>query len=178
MTTPSSALRSVIDPWYTAPTVPVLQRRRQALVDSLDGDEAGGDVLVLTGPPPLMPADAPTKVGHIVTVGWLAATDDLDAAVAELSGRLASGGWLHVIEPTRGPAATARAQRLSAPAARARTGWHIGRDVPAAIRRCGLVVTDVERFSMPVSSTILRHWVQARARHRAARFGHHAGSTS
>ena len=161
----------MIDPWYTAPTVPVLQRRRQALVDSLDGE-----VLVLTGPPPLMPADAPRHPDHVVTVGWLAATDDLDVAIAELAGRIDPDGWLHVIEPTRGPAATARAQRLSAPAGRMRTGWHLGRDVPAAIRRCGLVVTDVERFPMPVSSTVLRPWIQARARHRAASPG--TGATS
>jgi hypothetical protein len=163
VTSPSSALRSVIDPWYTAPTVPVLQRRRQALLESLGDDSS----LVLTGPPAVMPDDAPARVDHVVTIGWLAAADDLDAAIADLAARLGPDGWLHVVEPTSGSAATARAQRLSAPAARMRTGWHIGRDVPAAIRRCGLVVTDVERFSMPVSSTVLRPWVQARARHRA-----------
>ncbi|MFP4513721.1 MAG: hypothetical protein ACLFRV_12310 [Acidimicrobiales bacterium] len=160
---PSSTLRAVIDPWYTAPVVPVLQRRRRDLVDSLDD----GRVLVLTGPPAVMPDDVPDTVDHVVTVGWLGAADDLDAAIAGLVARLAPGGWMHVIEPTRGPGATARAQRLAAPAARARTGWRIGRDVPGAIRRCGWVVTDVERFSMPVSSTVLRPWVHARARRRA-----------
>lgn len=152
----------MIDPWYTAPVVPVLQRRRRALVDSLDD----GRVLVLTGPPAVMPDDVADTVDHVVTVGWLGAAGDLDAAISDLAARLAPDGWIHVIEPTRGPGATARAQRLSAAAARGRTGWHIGRDIPGAIRRCELVVTDVERFSMPVSSTVLRPWVQARARHR------------
>lgn len=160
VTRPSSALRAVIDPWYSAPVVPVLTRRRQALVDSLDGDS----VLVLTGPPAVVPADAPTGVDHVVSVGWLAAADDLDAAVAQLVDRLAPDGWLHAIEPSRGPAGTGRAQDLAAPVGRIRTGWHLGRDIPAALRRGGLVMTDKERFSMPVSSTVLQPWVQLRAR--------------
>jgi hypothetical protein len=160
VTRPSSALRAVIDPWYSAPVVPVLARRRQALVDSLDSDS----VLVLTGPPAVVPAGAPTLVDHVVTVGWLAAADDLDAAVAQLVERLSLHGWFHAIEPTRGPAGTGRAQDLAAPVGRIRTGWHLGRNIPAAIRRGGLVMTDKERFSMPVSSNVLQPWVQVRAR--------------
>ena len=159
VTTPSSALRAVIDPWYTAPLVPVLQRRRAALVDSLDGP-----TLVLSGPPARLPDDAGDGLDHIVTVGWLGAAPDLSEAIADLVARLGPDGWLHSIEPTSGQAATARAQRFSAPAGKMRTGWHLGRDLPAALRGSGLVVTDVERFSMPVSSTVLRPWVQTRSR--------------
>jgi hypothetical protein len=162
VTTPSSAIRAVIDPWYAAPIIPVLQRRRAALVEALDGE-----VLVLTGPPPEWPSDPPAKADHIVTVGWLGGVDDLDASIGTLVERLAPDGWLHVIEPTSGPPALVRAQRLTATAGRVRTGWHLGRDLPAALRRCGLVVTDLERFSMPVSSTVLRPWVQGRSRRRA-----------
>lgn len=149
----------MVDPWHSAPIVPVLQRRRAALVDSLDGE-----VLVLTGPPAVMPDGDRMALDHIVTIGWLGATADLDGTIADLVRRLGPHGWLHCIEPTTGPSALARAQRLSAPVAKMRTGWHIGRDLPAALRRCGLVVTDVERFSMPVSSTVLRPWVAARSR--------------
>jgi hypothetical protein len=149
-----------------APVVPVLARRRQALVDSLDGR-----VLVLTGPPAEWPADGPEVADHVVTVGWLAATGDLDAAIGDVLDRLAPDGWLHLVEPTSGRPALARAQRLSSPVVQRRTGWHLGRDVPAALRAAGLVVTDVERFSMPVSSSVLQPWVQARARRRAASAG-------
>lgn len=163
MTTPAAALWSAIDPWYTAPIVPVLQRRRAELVDQLEGS-----VLVLTGPPAAWPVNAHRAYDHVVTVGWLAASADLDSCLADLTSRLAPEGWLHAVEPTSGPTPVARAQRLAAPVGRIRTGWHLGRDIPAALRRSGLVVTDVERFSMPVSSTILRPWVQTRARLRAA----------
>ena len=163
MTSPTSALRSLMDPWYTDPVVPVLARRRQTLVDAL-----GDEVLVLTGPPSVWPVDAPASVGHALTVGWLAASPDLHGAIADVVRRLDPNGWLHVIEPTAGRSSLARAQRVSSPVAQLRTGWHLGRDIPGALRGAGLVVTDVERFSMPVSSTILQPWVQARARRRVS----------
>lgn len=161
VTRPAAALMSAIDPWYTGPIVPVLQRRRSDLAARLEGD-----VLILTGPPAAWPGhlDQTSSYDEIATVGWLAAAPDLDAAIADLVARLSPGGWLHSIEPTSGPTPVARAQRLAAPVGRLRTGWHLGRDIPAALRRGGLVVTDVERFTMPLSSTILRPWVQTRAR--------------
>jgi hypothetical protein len=161
VTSPTSAFRSLVDPWYAAPVVPVLARRRQALVDTLDGE-----VIVLTGPPAVWPADVPASVDHVVTVGWLASAGDLGTAIADVLGRLGPDGWLHLVEPTSGRPSLARAQRLSSPVAQLRTGWYLGRDLPAALRGAGLVVTDVERFSMPVSSTVLQPWVQARARRR------------
>lgn len=129
-----------------------------------------GSTFVLTGPPAILPTEANTPdhpaYDQIVTVGWLAAASDLDQAVVDLVLRLAPDGWLHCIEPTRGPSSVARAQRAAAPVGRVRTGWHLGRDIPAALRRGGLVVTDAERFNMPLSSPILRPWVQTRARRR------------
>lgn len=171
VTTPAAAFRSAIDPWFTAPIVPVLRRRREALLGSLEGS-----VLTLTGPPAELPPESrisgdsdgqPVLYSHIVTVGWLSAADQLDRTLGELLALLSPDGWLHSIEATSGPAPIARAQRLSAPVGRVRTGWHLGRDVPAALRRRGLVVTDVDRFSMPVASTVLKPWVQTRARFRA-----------
>lgn len=157
----------MVDPWYTGPVVPVLARRRDALVASLT-DESEGPVLVLTGPPAAWPADAPPRAAHVVTVGWLAAAPDLDRAVAEVVERLDDTGWLHVVEPTAGRPPLARSQRLTSRVAQLRTGWHLGRDIPAALRSAGLVVTDVERFAMPVSNTLLQPWVEARARRRCA----------
>jgi hypothetical protein len=161
MTSPTSALRSLVDPWYTDPLVPVLARRRQSVLDSLDAD-----ALVLTGPPAEWPAASTQSVPSVVTVGWLAAARDLEVAISQVLERLDDGGWLHVIEPTSGRPSLARAQRFSSAVSQLRTGWYLGRDIPGALRAAGLVVTDVERFSMPVSSTILQPWVQARARRR------------
>jgi hypothetical protein len=161
----------MVDPWHTGPLVPVLARRRDALVASLGGSDG---VLVLAGPPAVRPADAPDQVAHLVTIGWLAAAPDLDRAVGEVLERLAPDGWLHVVEPTSGRPVLARSQRLTSPVAQRRTGWHLGRDIPGALRAAGLAVTDVERFDMPVSNTLLQPWVQARARRRAA-FGSLAG---
>lgn len=147
--------------------MPVLRRRRDTLVEMLGGQGRGDDLLVLTGPPAAWPAGAPHRSATIVTVGWLAAAKDLDAAIAELLDRLEPDGWLHVVEPTTGPPRAARRQRLVAADGVVATGWWLGRDVPAAMRRNGLVVTDLERFSMPTSAFALRPWVQARARRRA-----------
>lgn len=147
--------------------MPVLRRRRDALVETLGAQGRGDDLLVLTGPPAAWPAGAPPRASTIVTVGWLAAAVDLDAAIVAVLDRLEPDGWLHVVEPTSGPPRTARRQRLVVADGEAATGWWLGRDVPAAMRRNGLVVTDLERFSMPTSAFALRPWVQARARRRA-----------
>lgn len=170
MTTAPLTPRTPTVRWETAPLVPVLRRRRDALVESATGaEQSGGDPVVLTGPPAVWPPQAPRRSATVVTVGWLAAADDLDAALAELLDRLAPDGWVHVLEPTTGPPRLARRQRLVAAEGEAATGWRLGRDVPAALRRNGLVVTDLERFSMPTSAFALRPWVQARARRRAVR---------
>lgn len=154
---------TLLAPIDTGPLVAELARRRDSLVAGLDGS-----VLVLSGPPAVLPpagsgsvtsgSAAPGTVGHIVTAGWLAAAADLDAAVAALVARLAPGGRLHVVEPTRSPARATPAHHQ---------GWFLDRDLPAALRRHALVLTDLERFSMPVSPSFLRPWVQGRARLRA-----------
>ena len=155
-------VRGVLDPWGTGPVVAELSRRRAATVAGL-----AGTVLEVNGPPGVAPRipDGAT-FDHIVSTAWLAAADDLDAEVARLVTHLGDGGWLHVLEPTIGVGATARAQRLAATVGVRRTGWRLDRDIPGAIRGAGLVITDLERFSMHVPSVVLQPWVAARARRR------------
>lgn len=156
------AVRGVLEPWETGPVVAELGRRRAATVAGLRGT-----VLEVNGPPgvaPRIPAGA--TFDHVVSTAWLASVDAVDAEVERLVGHLEPDGWLHVLEPTLGMGATARAQRLAATVGARRTGWWVDRDVPAAIRRAGLVITDLERFSMPVPSPVLQPWVAARARRR------------
>lgn len=155
-------VRGLLDPWSTGPVVAEIARRRNGTVVGLRGT-----VLEVNGPPgvaPPIPADA--RVDHIVTAAWLASVDDVAAEVDRLVGHLDDEGWLHVIEPTLAVGTVGRAQRLAATVGHQRTGWWIDRDLPAAIRRAGLVITDLERFSMPVPSPVLQPWIAARARRR------------
>lgn len=148
--------RTVLDPWDTRPIRAEVVRRRAALLAALDDEivvcDDSGD------PPETAAAD------HVVSVAWLARQDDLDAAFAQLVGLMAPAGRLHLLEPTVGVDGVARAQRLAATVGLRRTGWRIDRDVPAAARRAGLVMTDLERFSMPVPSPVLRPWIEGTAR--------------
>ncbi len=145
-------------PWDTGPIRAEVARRREALLASLDGE-----VLVLDdrNDPPSPPSDHPD---HVVAICWLGRQNDLDGACATLVELVGDHGWLHLVEPTSGVGLTARAQRVAATVASRRTGWRVDRDVPGAIRRAGLVLTDLERFSMPVTSPVLRPWIQGRAR--------------
>lgn len=144
--------------WDTAPILAEVARRRAELLGALAGQ---GTVGVLDGQTSAVPSG---PVDHIVCVAWLARRDDLDRDLARIADLLGDTGRLYLIEPTIGIDATARAQRLAATVAERRTGWRIARDVPAAARRAGLVLTDLERFSMPVPSPVLRPWIQGTAR--------------
>ena len=144
--------------WDTAAIRAEVARRRAALLDGLVG--CGSVAVVGEG------ADPPSagRVDHLVSVAWLADQDELDAAMARLAGLIGDDGRLHLIEPTVGVDLVAQAQRRTATVAQRHTGWRIDRDVPAAARRAGLVLTDLERFSMPVPFPVLRPWIQGIAR--------------
>jgi hypothetical protein len=144
--------------WDTAAISVEVARRKAALLDGLA--DSGTVALVEADAAPLTAG----PVDHVVCVAWLALQDDLDAAVERVSELLGDSGRLHLIEPTCGADLTARAQRWAATVAQRRTGWRIDRDIPAAARRAGLVLTDLERFSMPVPSPLLRPWIQGTAR--------------
>ncbi|QGG96564.1 class I SAM-dependent methyltransferase [Actinomarinicola tropica] len=153
-----AAARGVIDPWATGPIDEQLSLRGRIFRGTLDGA-----VLVVAG------ADGGADDGaydHVVSIARLASVDDPAAEIDRLVALLAEDGWLTVVEPSLGVGATAMAQRRAATVAHERTGWWIDRDVPADLRARGLVVTDLERFPMPVSSPVLRPWVVARARRR------------
>ena len=144
--------------WDTAAIRIEAERRTATLLEGLAGSGTVALVDGATPPPDTGPVD------HVVSVAWLATQDDLDAAVARLVRLLGERGRLHVVEPTAGADLVARLQRWAATVAQRRTGWRIDRDVPAAARRAGLVLTDMERFSMPVPSPVLRPWIQGTAR--------------
>ena len=107
----------------------------------------------------LPPADDLT----VVVAEQLCAEDDLDAAVRRLRDEVPTGGRLVFLEHTGGTFGTVR--RIAGRAfAHTPGGCHAGRDIPAALRRAGFRITDIERFTMPTTVPILRPWVHGVAR--------------
>lgn len=96
----------------------------------------------------------------VVTAGAFCAFDDVDAAVAVARGVLAPGGELRFLEHIGRPGAAAWVHRAADPLwSRFGVGCHVDHDVPAALRRGGFVVTDLERCTMPTAVPFLRPWV-------------------
>ncbi|MEM8747605.1 MAG: hypothetical protein AAGF91_12955 [Actinomycetota bacterium] len=89
---------------------------------------------------------------------------DLDGFYVRLRELLALDGHLYALEPTIRTGPLGRALGISGRLARPLTGLHLDRDVPPAIRRAGLFVTDVHRFEIASVAAPLRPFVEAWAR--------------
>lgn len=137
---------------------------------SLWDDRPGGAAaVVLDGGDDPRLADlvaAGERFDTVVSVFQLAASDDLPALLGRVRDLLGDEGRLLFLEPTLVPGRTSRLQRLAAPGVAAVTGWRTDRDVPMALRRAGLSVTDVERHRVPTLQPWLRQLAEGRA-HRA-----------
>lgn len=96
----------------------------------------------------------------VVLVGALCHVDDLDAELARLRHELPPRGRVVFVEHVGRPGALGRLQAAWGDAA-ARFPWacHTGRDIPAAFRRAGFFICDLERFTMPTPVPVLRSWV-------------------
>lgn len=100
----------------------------------------------------------------LVLIGELCHEPDLDAALLRLHEHLPPGGRLVFVEHVGRPGALGRMERAWGGVAR----WfpwscHVGRDIPAAVRRAGFLITDLERFTMPTPVLVLRSWVRGTA---------------
>jgi hypothetical protein len=106
-------------------------------------------------------AELPTAdEATVVLVGDLCRVDDLDAELARLREGLAAGGRVLFVEHVGRPGPLGRLQTAWGDAtAGFPWGCHTGRDVPAAFRRAGFRVSDLERFTMPTLVPALRSWV-------------------
>ncbi|MEO0492796.1 MAG: hypothetical protein AAF081_05200 [Actinomycetota bacterium] len=89
---------------------------------------------------------------------------DLDAFYRRLHDVLAPDGLLYVLEPTIRTGPLGRALGIGGRLVRPITGLHLDRDVPQAIRRAGLFVSDVHRFEIASVAAPLRPFVEAWAR--------------
>ena len=89
---------------------------------------------------------------------------DLNAFCARLRDHLAPDGILYLLEPTVRTGSLGRALALGGRLARPMTGLYLDRDVPQAVRRAGLFVTDLYRFEIASVAAPLRPFVEAWAR--------------
>jgi hypothetical protein len=67
---------------------------------------------------------------------------------------------LRVIEPVQRPGALSTAAAPVAARLPALIGTHLNRDVPSAVRACGLTIVSIERFTMPTVLWPLRSFAQ------------------
>lgn len=117
-------------------------------------------VTEVTAATPAAPELGAGPFDTIFSVFALAATPDLDPLLSRIGDALAPDGRLLFLEPSRGVGATSRLLRVAAPSVRWSTGFHVDRDLPAELRRCGLSVTDVERHTSRTTQWWLRHLVE------------------
>jgi hypothetical protein len=97
----------------------------------------------------------------IVAVGALCAGADLELEVALVRRLLGPNGRLVFLEHTGRPGGRGLLQRWADPGWSAMPfGCHVDHDIPGALRRAGLIVSDIERFTMPSVVPVLRPWVQ------------------
>lgn len=101
--------------------------------------------------------DAHTRV----LIGELCAADDLALAVARLRAGVQPGDRVVFVEHVGRPGVRGRLEQAWGDVvARFPWGCHVGRDVVAALRRGGFVVTELDRFTVPTLVPALRSWVR------------------
>jgi SAM-dependent methyltransferase len=154
--------------WPAVVRAELKQRRRQ-----LDGQLAGRKVLDLADPEGRARVLDPSGAGDagfdaVVSVGALVTFPDLPLALRGIARVLAPAGWFLFVEPVSRPGWTGVMAASAGAMLRPVRGQHLGRDLPAALRRAGLPATDLERFTMPTVLWPLRPFVQGRARSFAA----------
>lgn len=140
---------------------PLAARRLDARIAHLPGDAPWRPLDALGG-------EADGSFDVVVAVGAFCAASDLDVAVATVHRVLTPGGRLHFVEHVGRVGALGVLQRGSGRVWSALpTGCHVDHDLPAALRRGGFVVSDLDRWSLPSVVPLLRPWVQGVARSRA-----------
>ena len=110
-------------------------------------------------------AEEGARFDTVFSVFQLASTPDLAATLSRLTSVLDPGGRLLFLEPGRLAGMAGRTQRLLAPAMSMTAGWHLDRDVPMALRRAGLTITDLDRHRVTTTQWWLRSLVEGTARH-------------
>lgn len=100
----------------------------------------------------------------VVSVAQLVRFPDLAAALVAIDRLLAPAGRLLAVEPVARPGTLPMVAATPFALARSTRGFHIGRDLPAAVRTTSLVIDDIERFTVRTALPTLRHFVAIDAR--------------
>jgi hypothetical protein len=186
----TAAALELPDGWPTAVTDVVLARRARLLEGApervLDLAAPAARALVrdaaflATGQPrtgepgePASPAEVPQPGSFrtVVSVAGLVRFADLPLALRGMTYLLHPEGELRLLEPLGRPGvpslllSSAHAALVSSRLVPGSHGLHLARDVAAAVRAEGLVISSIERFTMPTTVWPLRHWMQATALH-------------
>jgi len=103
---------------------------------------------------------APGSADQLVAVGVLCGDGDPAGVADALRGALAPGGRLLFLEH----GGHGLPYRLADPLySLSPIGCHVDRDITGTLRRAGLLVTDLERITMPSAIPLLRPWVHGTA---------------
>ena len=151
-----------------------LDARARALVDRAEGrvlvigepgaDHGAGPAGAVVADPADLPAGG-DGFDTVLSTFALCRVADLDATLAAVARLLAPGGRLLFLEHVPPPGWRRRARHAVAGAwAILAGGCRFDRDVPSAVRRAGLIVTDIERFTMPTAVWPLRSCAEGSAR--------------
>lgn len=100
----------------------------------------------------------------VVSVAQLIRFPDLGAALQAVDRLLRPTGRLFAVEPVSRPGTAGLFLAAPFAAARATRRFHVGRDLPAALRTTTLVIDDIERMTVRTALPILRHFVSVVAR--------------
>jgi hypothetical protein len=98
-----------------------------------------------------------------LVVGQLVRFPDLGAALRGIDRLLSPEGRVLLVEPTGRPGLAAVLSASAWSATPRLRGFHVARDVTAAMRTTSFCLDDIERFSMPTVVSSLRHGVEIHA---------------
>ena len=110
-------------------------------------------------------ADAGERFDTVFSVFRLIAVPEVDGLLHQVGRVLDDDGEVLFLEPSRRRAPARHARRVVVPGVAVATGWHVERDIPAALRRARLSVTDLERHRISTVHWWLRSIVEGSAHH-------------
>lgn len=100
----------------------------------------------------------------VLSIAQLVRFPDLAGALVAIDRLLAPEGRLVAVEPVARPGTAPMFVAAPFALARSTRGFHLGRDLPAAVRTTSLVIDDIERFTVRTALPTLRHFVAIDAR--------------
>ena len=109
-------------------------------------------------------AGSVAPITAVVTVGELVRFGDLPATCRAIRSLLAPDGVLIAVEPVSPPRMGATVLTAAWGATRTVRGFHLGRDLPAALRAAGFDLDDIDRWVVATRIAPLRNLVRVVAR--------------